>query len=259
MISLTKRQKFVISSLSLSLGFLAINLLDNQYRFWAIGGLTALTIIAFFWSLVEGLALDTTLLTLILPSFFTLGVGLFWFLLPSTIFAKLPVVILYGIGIYSLCLTSNIFSVSIIRTIALVRAAKGVGFVLTLFTFFLLFDAILSIRVRLEINALAISLVSLPLFLQGFWQTSLEKKLETKIIIFSLISTFGLIEIGTLLYFWPITVVVGSLFLTVSAYVLLGLGQASIEGRLFKQTARDYLVIATLVFISMFFVTHWGG
>src|SRR4030067_3874746 len=130
---MTKRSKFVITSILLSFGFVGIQLLENQHRFIGIGALTLITIILFVWSLKEGLGRNSTLLVLFLPALFTLGVGLFWFLLPATIFARLPVFLMYGIGIYSMCLTANIFTVSAIRTIALARAAKGVGFVLTLF------------------------------------------------------------------------------------------------------------------------------
>lgn len=255
---MTKRQKFIITSILLSLGFIAINFLDNQYRYWAIGLLTAATLVMFFWSLIEGLGLDATLFSLVLPSLFTLGVGLFWFLLPATIFARLPVVALYGLGIYALCLTSNIFTVSAIRTIALVRAAKGVGFVLTLLTFFLLFDAVLSVKVGIEFVSLLVFIASLPLFLQGFWQSDLEKKLSLKVIAHSLVSSFALSELSILLYFWPVTVVVGSLFLTIGVYVILGLGQANLEGRLFRQPIREYLTIGLVVFFAMLFVTRWG-
>ena len=66
-------------------------------------------------------------------------------------------------------------------------------------------------------------------------------------------------EISLLLYFWPVTVVVGSIFLTIGMYVLLGLGQASLEGRLFKATIREYLTIGIVVFLAMLFAPKWGG
>lgn len=256
---MNKRQKFVATSIILSLGFVAINFLDNQYRFLIIGALTAVTIILFVWSLIEGLDLDATLLTLILPCLFTLGVGLFWFLLPSNVFARLPIFILYGGGIYALCLTSNIFTVSALRTIALARAAKGVGFVLTLLVSFLLFDAILSIKVHAAISLLLVFTASFAIFLQGLWVSRLNKTIEKDILIYTCIFSLGLAQISLLLYFWPVTVVVGSLFLTVAVYTLLGLGQAQLEGRLFKLTTREYLTVAIVVFVSMIFATHWGG
>jgi hypothetical protein len=255
---MSKRKKFIITSLVLSLGFVGIQYLENPFRFIAIGVLGLLTLGFFFWSLLEGLGKNATLLTLILPAAFTIGVGIFWFLLPTSIFARLPVVLFYGLGIYVLCLTSNIFTVGAIRTIALLRAARGVGFVLTLVTFFLVFDAIISLRTTLPITAAGVILASFPLFLQGLWSASLESKLAKEIVSASLIYSLVVGEAAMALYFWPVTVVVGSLFLTISVYMLLGLGQAKIEGRLFPQTVREYFIVGILVFIGMFIATRWG-
>jgi len=94
-----KRRRFVITSLLLSLGFMGIQFLNDQNRFWAIGVLGLVTLAAFYWSLMGSMISKMSLLTLILPSIFTLGVGVFWFLLPANIFARIPVVIFYGLGI----------------------------------------------------------------------------------------------------------------------------------------------------------------
>ncbi len=249
----------MITSIVLSMGFVGTQFLPDQFRMFAISGLGLLTIILFSWSLYEGLGKDMTLLSLVLPGLFTLGVGFFWFLLPSTIFTRLPVVIFYGLGIYALCLTSNIYTVAAIRTIALLRAARGVGFVLTLITSFLIFDAILSLRVPVYIVVPTISVLSFPLFLQGLWAVPLEKEFSTNLLIMSTTSALIVGEVATSLHFWPVSVVVGSLFLTVAVYILLGLGQAHLEGRLFAQTVREYLVVGALVFLGMFFATRWGG
>jgi hypothetical protein len=66
-------------------------------------------------------------------------------------------------------------------------------------------------------------------------------------------------EVAVSLFFWPVTVVVGSLFLTVAAYMLLGLGQSKLEARLFTQTVREYLFVGAFVFVGMFIATRWGG
>jgi len=256
---MSKRQKFVLISVLLSVGFVGVNLLDNTYRFLAVGGLTALTVAGFAWSLWEGLGVNASLLTLILPSLFTLGVGIFWFLLPSLLIARIPVVIMYGLGIYALSLTANIYTVSAIRTIALMRAAKGVGFVLTLLTSFLLFDAIFSIKADLWVNALLVYTSSFLIFFQGLWTSSLDHSISKEVISSALVFSLILGEIAMTLFFWPVTVVVGSLFLTVGVYVLLGLGQAQIEGRLFSQTVRDYLTVGVLVFLAMMVATQWGA
>jgi len=233
--------------------------LEGGIRFAAIAALTALTLGFFVWSLREGLGRNMTILSLVLPVFFTLGVGLFWFLLPASTFARLPVVAFYGLGIYVLCLTSNIYTVGAIRTIALLRAARGVGFVLTLITSFLIFDAILSLRAFPWINVSLVVLTSFLLLLQGLWVIILETKFSKEL--FSLAGVGALVmgELVAALFFWPVSVVVGSLFLTIALYLLLGLGQAKLEGRLFSQTVREHLTLAVLVFFGMFLATRWGG
>lgn len=265
---MSKRKRFLITSVILSLGFVAIQLvsasndtlfIESQFRFLTIGALGLLTIILFAWSLKEGLSKNLTLLSLILPTLFTIGVGLFWFLLPTKIFARIPAVIFYGLGIYALCLTTNIYTVSAIRTIALLRAARGVGFVLTLVTSFLIFDTILSLKAPTLATSALSAVASFPLFLQGYWTIPLEKKISKELISLSLVASLIIGEVAISLFFWPVTVVVGSLFLTVAAYVLLGLGQAKLEARLFTQTIREYLFVGAFVFIGMFLATRWGG
>lgn len=255
---MSKRRKFVITSLLLSLGFIGIQFLDDRFRLIAIALLTLLTVVLFAWSLKEGLGKDATLTTLILPAAFTAGVGIFWFLLPSGVITRIPIVIFYGTGLYILCLTANIYTVSAIRTIALLRAARGVGFVLTLVTSFLIYDAIFSLRTILPVTSLSIAVLSFPLFLQGLWCAILEKKISKEVLTYALVSSLIMGELAMCLFFWPVTVVVGSLFLTVAVYILLGLGQAQFEGRLFSQTIKEYLLVVILVFIGMYLATHWG-
>ncbi len=256
---MSKREKFIISSLLLSLGFVGVQVIPDQYRIISIFTLALITVVFYAWSLREGLGKDMTLVSLILPFFYTLGVGFFWFLLPSNILARVPVVVLFGIGIYALCLTSNIYTVSAIRTIALLRAARGVGFVLTLLTLFLLFDTILSFRWPLYLSSGAVALVSLPIYFQGFWSIDLDKNFSDKVLKTTLISALVIGEMGIAIFFWPVSVAVGSLFLTVTSYMLLGLGQVEIEDRLFPQTVREYLVVGLAVVVGMFFATNWGG
>lgn len=255
---MSKRRRFVITSALLSLGFIAIQFLNDQNRFWAIGVLGLATLILFAWSLWGTLGRNMTLLTLVLPTIFTLGVGIFWFLLPANIYTRIPIVLFYGIGIYVLSLTMNIFTVSAVRTIALLRAARGVGFVLSLVTSFLVYDTILSLRAEIYIMAALVFAVSFPLFLQGFWSVLLEASISKDLFVISLISSLVIAEIAAALYFWPVTVVVGALFLTVAFYVILGLGQSKLDGRLFGSVVREHLIVGTLVFIAMFFATHWG-
>ena len=210
------------------------------------------------WSFYEGLGKNMTLTSLILPMLFTLGVGIFWFLLPANLYTRIPIIIFFTIGIYVLLTTMNIYTVSSSKTIALLRAARGVGFVLTLITSFLLFDAILSIRQGVLVSSLLVFITSVFLFLQGFWSIELEKKIDSEMVNMSFVSSLIITELSVLIFFWPVTVVVGSLFLTSGVYMLLGLGQTKLEDRLFPSVIREYITVGLIVLIGMFFATQWG-
>lgn len=255
---MSKRLRFVISSILLSAGFVWIQFLDDRSKFVAIAVLVLLTGLSSIWSFYEGLGKNMTLLSIILPMLFTLGVGIFWFLLPSSIYTQIPIVIFYGLGLYILSTTMNIYTVSSQKTIALLRAARGVGFVLTLATSFLVFDAVLSIRQNIFVSSTLIFISSFLLILQGLWSIELEKEFDKGIFVTSLVSSLIVTELSILIFFWPVTVVVGSLFLTSGVYLLLGLGQAKIEDRLFPSVVREYLTVGLIVLVGMFFATRWG-
>lgn len=258
-ITINKRQKFIISAVFLSIGLLAIQLANISWRYQAIFGLTILTYLLSVWSLREGVSGIEWLTVLILPTLFTAGVGLFYFLLPSSWLARLPVAALYGLGLYALFLTENIFSVAAIRNIQLLRAAHAVGFLLTLLTAFFLYDTILSFRPPFWLNFIFVFLVSLPLFLQGLWSVKLEEKISGQIWFYSLALSLIVAEGALALSFWPVTVSAGSLALITIMYVVLGLAQYYLSQRLFKRTINEYLTVGIIVLAIILITTHWGG
>lgn len=256
---MSKRQKFVLTSLVLALGFLIIQLGYVANRYLGIGGLTGLALLLSFWSLRSGLGLNARLLTLVLPITFTAGVGLFYFLLPATAFTAIPVLILYALGMYALLLTANIYTISAIRTIALLRAAHAAGFLLIMVTTFLLLDTLLSLRLSFWANGFLTGLVVFPLVLQGNWSFELEDRIGQNVLVYSGTLSFICAQAAALLSFWPVSVAVGALFLTTVVYVGLGITQAKLQGRLFAKTVQEYLLAGIIVYIAMFITSKWGG
>ena len=284
---MSKRQRFVISSIILSLGFVAIRVFNIEWRFQAIGALSLLTILLSIWSLREGLAGIEWLMILLLPPMYTAGLGLIFFLLDSlwfekflgaitpsflefvweTLFRLIPSIwvqtgvelMIFGFGMYTILLTENIFTVASIRTIQLFRAAHAVGFLLTLMTAFFVYDAIWSSRLSFWWNGVLVGLVTFPLTLQGLWSVKLEEKLTTKLLVFALGISWALAQVATVLSFWPVPVTSGSLFLTACLYVILGLSQHYWDERIFAKTVGEYLAVGMVVLFTMYFTTRWGG
>ncbi len=256
---MTKRQKFVISSLLLTLGFLLLQFFVDSFRYQVITLLTLVSGLLAFWSFRDGLGRNATLLSLVLPMQFSLGVGLFYFLLPASWLSAVPVLILYAIGIYALFLTSNIYTVAAARTIALLRAAHAVGFLLTLLTAFLLLDTLFSLKLGFLVNAIGSGVIVFPLLAQGFWSIDLEHKLNADVLKPALAGAVITMQVAAILSFWPISVPVAALTLTTVSYVVLGLGQAKIQQRLFARTVREYFLVGAVVFLTMFLTARWSG
>lgn len=270
---MTKRQKFVLSSILLLGAFFSVQFLDFSYRYYSIVALGLLSLVVSAWALRDGLGKNATLLVLILPVFFTFGAQIFYLGLDASsfpkilffpeeytvYFVKVLMHVVYVIGIYALLLTANIYTVAAARTIQLLRSAHAVGFVLTLVTAFLLFNTVWSLRQPFWINGASAGLISLLLFLQGFWSIELDEKISREVLGLALGTALVVTEITTMLSFWPVTVSVASLAVTTAVYVLLGLGQAKLQQRLFAKTVKEYLFIGGVVATTMFFTARWGG
>jgi len=256
---LNKRKKFILTAFVLAIGLLAIQLFGFSWRYQAIIILAVLTYLLSAWSLIEGLGGIEWLTVLTLPVLFTVGVGLFYFLTPTLWLDRIPLIILYAGGIYGLLLTENIFSVAAIRTIQLLRSAHAVSFLLTLITSFFLYNIILSFRLDPWFNFGLFFATSFPLLLQGLWCINLDEKITKRIWLYSLGLSFVMGEIALVFSFWPVSVAVGSLSLTTSLYILLGLSQNYLSERLFRRTINEYIGVGIAVLLVIFLTTHWGG
>jgi len=254
---LTKRRKFILSSLLLTAGLCYTQFGRPTDRYQMIALLSFLAIPLTWWSLEEALSGPIWLVYSILPAFFTAGVGLFYFLLPASILVAFPVMIFFFLGMYALFLSENIFAVATIRTIQLFRSASAVSFLLILVISFLLYDTVFSFRLPYYYNSFWVFVISFPLFLHGTWSVNLEEKITSKILLFSFILSLGIGEIALVLSFWPTTMLT-SLFLTSLTYVSLGLAQASLSDRLFNKTIKEYLFVGIAVLVILLFYTTWG-
>ena len=258
MFKLTKRRRFVLSSIVLTIGLFVIQQGTVSDRYFAIGILSGVSLLLTLWSLGIPIKSHVWLLSWILPLLFTVSVSLFYFLLPSTLLSLMPILALYLVGMYVLLLSENIFFVTSIRTIQLYRSATAVSFLFTLLTAFLLFDTLLSFHLSFYINALFVFGLSFLLFLHCFWNTRLEEGISKRIFVYSLVIAWVLASLGMVISFWPVNISQGSLLLTAVTYILIGLTQAKLNDRLFNQVVREYLVIGLVVFLVTILSTRWG-
>ena len=274
---MSKRQRFVISSTIATILLVGSTVSSFEWRYRMIALMAIIPGLLTIWSLNEAWKGVIRLTTVILPMMYGVGAGLFTFLLPDVvtdfwIFSWNPAVgiwvswaikgifwLIFAISFYSLLLTENIFSVSAIRTIALARAAGAVGFLLTLITGFLLYNATWSFRIPYYLNGLIVASITFALLLQGLWSAKMEEKITAHIWVASAVLALVIGQIAIILSFWPVSVAVASLVTTTMLYVLLGLYQQELLKRLFKRTVWEYVSVGLAVLVIVTLTTRWGG
>ncbi len=255
--SLEKRQKFVIGVLLLSAA-----LFGSEFQFGK-SGIVIATILALatdlllYWAIKDDLEDNFSIGLFILPFFYSLSFVLFYFLIPTRILFRLLLTGLYAFGLYSLFLSENIFTVSSIRTIALLSGARIVSFVLTLLSYFFLTNTVMSLHKAMYVAIPLITLYTFPLVYQSIWSYNLQKNVfPTRF--WAGIVTLCIIQTASIAWFWPSTPTVIGLFLAGFFYTLTGICHVWMEKKLFKNVLWEYVWVGAITFFLLVLFTSWG-
>lgn len=258
-IALSKRQQFVSITIILTLGLIVTQMAPSDWRYPLVITFSLATFLLTAFGLREDLAGIEWLTLLALPTLFTAAVLLFYFLLPIRWLTRLPVAALYAVGMYALLLTENIFNVAAERSIALLRAAHTIGFLLTLVTYFLLISTIFSFRMSVGWTVIFIGSISFALILQALWSVELTARVSGVVGRTTAVLTLALMELVWIFEFWPVTSTLIALFLTTCVYCSVGMAQQYIGEKFYKKTAIEFGSVAVIVFILLLIATKWRG
>ncbi len=253
-----KRKIFVSAVFILSAGLFITQYLFGKSGLVAVVLLSVLTDFFMFWALQKDLKEKFTPWVFILPFFYSLAFGLFYFLVPARFLTRIAVTLLYGLGLYSLFLSENIFTVSAIRTIALLSSARTVSFVITILSYFFLANVLFSLHWNIFFLIPALCFFTFPLILHSIWTYSLEISIKDAFWWAGLL-TISLAEVALVLWFWPSRPTVIALFLTGFFYSVVGLTQAWFDKRLFRNVILEYVWVAAIVFFVLVLFTSWTG
>lgn len=258
-LTLSKRQQFVVITLVLTGGMVATQLASPELRYPLVVALSAAGYVGAALGLRDGLTGIDWLTLLTLPTLFTGAVGLFYFLLPVRWLTRVPVAALYAIGMYALLLTENIYNVAAERTIALIRAAHSVGFLLTLVTYFLLVQTILAFRFSPILNTVVVAVVSFLLVFQALWVMELGEAASRRVWQLTAGLTLVLTQLAWVFAFWPVKTTLLALFFTTCLYGLVGMAQEFIVEKLYKKTVIEFFVVCAVVLALILLTTRWRG
>lgn len=252
-----RREKFVIASIVLSLGLLALQYVSLDYRYLAVALFSLFTYPISAWVLSDDLQRHELLTIVPMPVFYAASVGLFYFLLPSNAISKILLLVLFGVGTYALFLTSNIYSVAKGRSIQLLHAAHAIGLWFTLFISLLFLNTIYSLKLPFWANGMLVGLSHFPLVFISLWSITLEPKIRAEIWQLTSLLTLLLMELSVILSFFPFTVWHTALFIMAFLYMGLGLSHNYMRGRLFQSTLNEFTLVA--VFVIAVFVLLFPG
>ncbi len=253
----SKRQQFVAVTCILTAGLVLTQLVGIEQRYAMVAIVSLLTYMASAWALRDDLRGIEWVMLLALPTMFTAGVLLFYFLLPVRWLTRLPVAAGFAIGFYALLLTENIYNVAVNRTIALLRAAHSVGFLLTIITFFLLIQATIAFGFPLVWYLLFVGILTFVLTVQALWSVDLEDRIVQNVTLLTMITTMVMLMFFWALYFWPVNKTLLVIMLSALYYSMIGMAQQFISQRLYKSTIIEYGMVATIVSIIILLTANW--
>ncbi len=247
-----RREKFVIAAIVLSLALLGLQLIPLEYRYFGVLGLMVLSYGVSAWALVDDLQPFEWSTILPLPTLYATGVGLFYFLLPENIISRLFILGLFGVGMYGLFLTANIYSVAKGRTIQLIHAAHAIALLFTLLTSTLFSNTIFSLRLPFYLVVPLVGVVHACLIFMSLWAVNLEQRVTSQILTLSGVLTLILMEMSLALSFMPLSVWNQALLLMAMLYIGLGIFHNYLRGVLFTNTIREYSLVGGLVVVIFF-------
>ncbi|HSW47583.1 MAG TPA: hypothetical protein VLG67_00735 [Candidatus Saccharimonadales bacterium] len=255
--SIDKRQKFVIGTIILSVG-----LFLSEYQLGRSGilvpiFLSVLTDLFLYWAIYQDLRENRTIEAFILPFFYSLSFGMFYFLSPSSLIFRLLLSAIYAFGVYSVFLSQNILAVSSTRTITLLSGARIVSFVTTLLSYFFLTNIVFTLHTNLLIVVVIVLVYNFFLVYHSLWTYTLQK-IDKQLLIWAGTLTVCSIEACMLLWFWPSSPTFVALFLTGFFYAVVGLSHIWFERRLFKGIMWEYVWVGCIIFFVLILFTPWG-
>lgn len=239
---MSKRLKYFLSSLLATIGFYFF--LNLPYESHYYGLLVGVVLIVFCFWFGLGIMFDQSiyirLMSIVMPVAFFVGFALFAILLPQNWLLISLYSLFFGIICYVMFLVENVFLVAIgFRTPPLYRSAYTVGLILLLLSSFFCFNSLFSFKFNYWLNALLVFVISMVIFLYIFFSVTIELADDGKdenVWYHVLIPSLLVSEIALVLGFWPVGIFKGSIYLVMVVYIISGLMQAELRGRLFKRT-----------------------
>lgn len=254
---LPRRIRFVISTIILTLLVLLTTFFEFQLVWLFVPMLILAVYLLTYFAVLEGISKNELLLLFIVPVAFTIATYLFYFLFPVRWLTRVPLILFYGMSIYAILLTSNIFNVGVEKNIQLYRAAFSVNYLFQTVVVFLVTEVLLSFRLPFFVNAGILMVILYGLSVQLLWSVQPQKILEKTVLFHALLVTYLIIQIAIVFSFVPVRSTIYALLVTASYYSIGGLFYHYLDNKLFKQTIREHIIVGIFILVIVLLTIPW--
>lgn len=255
---LTKRTKITISTILLTVSLFFFPSVESRLQIYVLAAIVAGSYLLCVWAIFKDLQNFEFITLFVLPVLLTLSFGLFIKQFNPITEIRLLLVCVYALVLYTILLAENIFNVSAERNIPLLRAARTVGYLVTLFVSFAFFSLLFGLGLDWWVLLVITFVVATLIFAQALWQIELEETLSGQLVLNSVVSGFITAELAAALAFWPLEPPKVGLALTALVYVVLGILQHMIKKDLTRRVSLEYVFLSFSVFLLLVVTTSWG-
>lgn len=252
-----KRQRLIIATFLLTLLFTGATFFSFEWTYVFVPVIALAVYFLTYFAILEGITKHERLMLFIHPIYFSVVFYLFYFFVPQRWLTRLPFITIYFITMYAITLSQNIFNVGVSKSLQLFRAAFSVNYLIVTMCSFLAYSLIISLRLNAIFNMLLVFCASFPLVFQLIWSVEPTETVEKEILTYSVLMSFLLSQMGTLLSFVPINQSIFALVLTSLLYSLTGLFSTYLQNALYKEKVREYVLVFGFALTVLVLTMKW--
>lgn len=255
----TKREKLVFTTLSVASVVLVTAFMSLPIWFLGLLVVLAVCIGLVLFSLWEDLAGMRYVLVPIPAVLITLATILNFLIIPMHPFFTFLFVACFAVMLYLTLLITNIFTISAVRVIPLIRAAHAANFFIVLLTFFLLAFFVVTLKLAAVYLFVIIGIAAFVPALYLYWSLQLTPRIEQSMVLAATVTAIISAEVAFALALWPVSPLLYALFVTTIVYLCVGVINQAYSNKLTRRVIIEYSVVLSFAFLLLMVTAQWGG
>lgn len=252
-----KRKRFIIATFLMSCTFVVSTFLTFDVIVFYIPLVVLAVYAAVYFAILRGISGMEKLTLFIPPVYFSVAFYLFYFFLPQRWLTRLPFIVLYSVVMYAMLLSQNIFNVGASKSIQLFRAAFSVNYLLLTMCCFVMSSLLVSLRLHPVIMCIMCGVLVFPLTLHVLWSVTPKDVIEKSVLAYAGVTSVIIAEVAAVLAFVPVNQSIYALMLTSVFYSVTGLVAIDLQGMLFKDRVREYILVMLFTLVLFFMSINW--